>query len=73
VTINCANALTLSSVDRETASLPAAMSTSLAVTTMAAICASLTPCADAVVSGNNNRVAPSTTESFMIDSSMTVG
>ena len=40
--INSANALTSSLVDRDLASFPASISTWLAVTTIDAICASLT-------------------------------
>ena len=53
VIINSAKALTSLLVDRDFASFPASMSTWLAVTTIDAICASLTLWADALLNGND--------------------
>src|SRR4029079_1276037 len=63
--MSCANFLTPASVAMECASFPASMSTWVAVTTIDAICASLTPWAYAPAIGNNSDAAQTMTDVFM--------
>src|SRR6202162_3414339 len=70
VIIRSANFLTSALADVDCASLPASISTWLAVTTIDAICASLTPCADAPATANNSVLAMTMAETLMCDSSV---